>query len=82
MQILERIRAQRPEYDWNSPQLKHLDFMYASLGDGLYWACESQGAVDKIAATKRLQLWRAAPPDNTRAWTPRAITPTRAAGTG
>jgi len=37
----------------NSPQLKHLDFMYASLGDGLYWACESQGAVDKIVSDRR-----------------------------
>lgn len=69
LQILERIRAQRPEYDWNSPQLKHLDFMYASLGDGLYWACESQGAVDKIVSDEEVATLRAAPPDNTRAWT-------------
>ena len=69
LQILERIRAQRPEFDWNSPQLKHLDFMYASLGDGLYWACERQGAVDKIVSDEEIANLRAAPPENTRAWT-------------
>jgi proteasome accessory factor A len=69
LQILERILAQRPEFNWNSPQLKHLDFMYASLEDGLYWACEREGAVDKIVTDEHVESLRTAPPENTRAWT-------------
>ena len=69
LQILERVRAQRSGLDWSSPQLKHLDFMYASLDDGLYWACEHQGAVDRIVSDEQIETLRTAPPENTRAWT-------------
>jgi len=69
LQILQRAREQRPDLDWFSPQLKHLDFMYASLEDGLYWACERNGAVDRLVSDADIERLRNEPPDDTRAWT-------------
>jgi proteasome accessory factor A len=69
LQILEGVLAQRPELSWSSPQLKHLDFMYGSLEDGLYRAYEQQGAVDQMVSDERIEMFTAAPPDDTRAWT-------------
>ena len=67
--ILERARHQRPDLDWSSPQLKHLDLMYGSLEDGLYWAYERGGLVDMLVTDDAIERFRHEPPDNTRAWT-------------
>ena len=69
LQILERARRQRPELDWSSPGLKHLDFAYASLADGLYWTYEKNGLVDRLVTDDQIEALRTEPPENTRAWT-------------
>jgi proteasome accessory factor A len=69
LQILERARQQRPNLDWSSAELKHLDFMYASLEDGLYWSLEKSGMVNTLVTNEEIEHFRHKPPENTRAWT-------------
>jgi hypothetical protein len=69
LQILQRARQQRPGLNWSSAELKHLDFMYASLEDGLYWNLEKCGLVNILVATEAIEHFRNEPPENTRAWT-------------
>ena len=47
--MLERVMSQR-SLTWTSPELKHLDQLFASLdpAEGLFWAFERAGAVDRI----------------------------------
>jgi proteasome accessory factor A len=69
LQILQRARQQRPNLTWSSAELKHLDFMYASLEDGLYWNFEKGGLVNTLIADEQIERFRHEPPENTRAWT-------------
>jgi proteasome accessory factor A len=69
LQILQRARQQRPGLSWSSAELKHLDFMYASLEDGLYWNLEKCGLVNVLVTTEEIEHFRNEPPENTRAWT-------------
>ena len=70
LQILQRARQQRPDLDWSSPEIKHLDFMYASLDeDGLYWVLRKSGLVDTLVTDEEIERFRTEPPENTRAWT-------------
>ena len=68
LQILQRARQQRPELEWSSAELKHLDFMYASLEDGLYWTFEKNGLVNRVVTEDEIEHFRSEPPENTRAW--------------
>jgi proteasome accessory factor A len=69
--LLERALERRPELTWESPQIKHLDQMYSSLdaGEGLYWAYERQGAVERVATPAQIEWFTTHPPEDTRAWT-------------
>ena len=70
LQMLQRARQQRPDLDWSSPGIKHLDFMYGSLDeDGLYWTCEKNGLVDTLVTDDEIERFRTEPPPDTRAWT-------------
>jgi proteasome accessory factor A len=69
LQILQRARQQRPGLNWSSAELKHLDFMYASLEDGLYWNLEKCGLVNTLVTNEEIEHFRNEPPENTRAWT-------------
>jgi hypothetical protein len=69
LQILQRARQQRPDLDWDSPQLKHLDHMYSSLEDGLYWAYERGSLLETLVTDVEIDRFQHEPPDNTRAWT-------------
>jgi proteasome accessory factor A len=69
LQMLQRVREQRPALNWASAELKHLDFMYASLEDGLYWTFEKGGQVDTLVPDGEIEHLRDEPPENTRAWT-------------
>ena len=70
LQILQRARQQRPDLEWSSPEIKHLDLMYASLDDdGLYWTFEKNGLVDTLVTDAEIERFRTEPPENTRAWT-------------
>ncbi|MGD2151945.1 MAG: proteasome accessory factor PafA2 family protein [Gemmatimonadales bacterium] len=69
--LLERALRDRRDLDWSSPETKHLDLLYSSLddADGLYWACERSGAVERIVTDGEIERFIHQPPENTRAWT-------------
>ena len=70
LKLLERAMKQRPGLDWDSPEIRHLDQVYASLGaDGLYWAYERSGFAERMVDEERIDHFRAEPPADTRAWT-------------
>ena len=81
LSMLERARARRPDLEWDAPELKQLDHMYASLdrSAGLYWAYERGGAVEQVVLESRIARFVSAPPEDTRAWT-RAMLLRRADG--
>lgn len=68
---LSRAMARRPELTWESPELKHLDLLYSSLdpADGLYWAYERAGVLERIASEEQIERFVQEPPDDTRAFT-------------
>jgi proteasome accessory factor A len=69
--VLRRAMERDPGLNWQSPELKHLDQMYGSLdpADGLYWAYERAGLVERIVPDERIEWFMDNPPENTRAWT-------------
>ncbi len=70
-QLLERAMAGRPGLDWSSPEVRHLDQIFASVdpAEGLFWTCEQAGLVDVIAGEDQVQRAMRDPPADTRAWT-------------
>jgi len=71
LQSLLAAMESRPELTWDSPEVKHLDQIYASLDpeDGLYLAYESAGLVEHIVTEEEVAHLTRFPPENTRAWT-------------
>jgi hypothetical protein len=71
LHVLQRALRQRPHLTWQSPEIKVLDHLYGSLdpADGLYWACEASGAVERLASEARIAHFEGHPPADTRAWT-------------
>jgi proteasome accessory factor A len=73
--LLERALERRPELGWTAPELKHLDHLYGSLdaAEGLYWACERAGAVERFVSGDAITAFEHDPPPDTRAWTRAAL---------
>lgn len=71
LQVLERAMRRQPQLRWDSPEVKHLDHLYSSLdrAEGLYWALETSGFVEKVVTEEEIQWFTANPPGDTRAWT-------------
>ena len=69
--MLQRALASRPALKWSSPEIRHLDQMFASVdkSDGLFWACEQAGLTDVIAGEDQIRRAMHEPPEDTRAWT-------------
>jgi proteasome accessory factor A len=69
--ILRRVLNERPDLDWGAPEIKHLDLLYSSLDDreGLYWAYEQSGLVERIVSEAEIVHFCGHPPADTRAWT-------------
>ncbi len=67
---LERALRQRPDLDWQAPELKHLDHLYAGLDpeQGLFWHWARAGVTDTVVSQEAVAHLRTAPPDDTRAW--------------
>jgi proteasome accessory factor A len=67
---IERTMEQRPDLDWDSPEIKVVDQMYSSLdSDGLYWAYENSGFAEQLVPPERIAHFETNPPADTRAWT-------------
>jgi proteasome accessory factor A len=71
LRALERAMAQRPGLDWTSPEIKHLDHAYSNLdlNEGLYWAFENAGLVERVVSPERIEYFTREPPEDTRAFT-------------
>jgi proteasome accessory factor A len=69
--LLQSVLDRRPDLTWQSPALKHLDQMYASLdeADGLFWAVERAGQVERLVDEHAIDRARREPAPDTRAWT-------------
>jgi proteasome accessory factor A len=75
LSVLQQVMAKRPDLDWDSPQVKHLDHMYASLdeAEGIYWAYEKSGFVERVTPEERVNHFVRHAPEDTRAWTRAAL---------
>jgi proteasome accessory factor A len=69
MRILEHALSQHPNLTWESPEVKHLDHLYSSLDDGLYWVYERSGMVERVVSEGHIERLTHEPPSDTRAWT-------------
>lgn len=70
-EILEGTLARNRNLDWDSPELQYLDQLYASLdeNEGLYWAYEQDGFVERVVDETTIARFTVEPPEDTRAWT-------------
>ncbi len=70
-EALRRARTRHPHLEWRSPAMKMLDHRYASLdpNDGLYWAYERAGVVERVVSEDAIVHFEREPPADTRAWT-------------
>lgn len=68
--ILQHAMQKRPNLNWASPELKHLDHLYGSLEleQGLYWAYERQGCTEQLVSEADIERFLREPPHDTRAW--------------
>ena len=75
LSILHQAQRQRPNLNWSSPGIKHLDFLYASLdpADGLFHAYENRGLVERLVSEQEIARCVHEPPADTRAWTRAAL---------
>ena len=71
LQLLELALEKRPELDWSSPEIRHLDLLYSSLDpeEGLYWLYEARGIAERLVSDEEIARFLEAPPDDTRAYT-------------
>ena len=70
LMILQRAMRQRPSLSWDSPEIRHLDQVYASLDPGgLYWVYERSGFAERLVDEERIQHFCSEPPSDSRAWT-------------
>lgn len=69
-ELLQRAIDGRPDLDWQSPEVKHLDLLYGSLDeeDGLFWACERGGLTERVVTDAEIERCVHQAPEDTRAW--------------
>jgi Pup amidohydrolase len=70
LMILQRTMSQRKSLTWDSPEIRHLDQIYASLDPGgLYWSYQRSGFAERLLDEERIQHFCSEPPSDTRAFT-------------
>jgi proteasome accessory factor A len=71
LRALRQAMERRPDLDWASPAVKHLDHLYSALDadTGLYWMYERHGGVERHVDEARIAQLVEEPPEDTRAWT-------------
>ncbi len=69
--LLQGLLDRHPDLGWQSPALRQLDQLYASLDlrDGPFWGLEDEGHVQRVIDASDIARAYAQPPDDTRAWT-------------
>lgn len=75
LSVLQQVLSKRLDLNWDSPQMKHLDHMYANLdtSEGLYWSYEKSGFIERVATDERIEHFVHNAPEDTRAWTRAAL---------
>jgi hypothetical protein len=75
LSVLQQVLSKRPDLNWDSPQMKHLEHMYANLdsSEGLYWSYEKSGFIERVATDERIEHFVHNAPEDTRAWTRAAL---------
>lgn len=70
LSMLHAVATER-NVPWTSPEMKHLDHLFASLDadDGLFWTYEREGLVERLVTETEIQRFLTEPPADTRAWT-------------
>ncbi len=65
---MERAAAKRG--GWDAIRMKYVDDLWSSLdpSEGLYWALEKAGVVEKLVGDGEIERFVHEPPDDTRAW--------------
>jgi len=69
--LIEQAIARHPGMTWASPRARLLDQVYSSsnTAEGLYWACERDGRVERLVSPADVERAVHSPPADTRAWT-------------
>lgn len=65
--ILQRALGQNASLSWESPELKHLDHLYGTLGGGFFWTYLRQGLVRRWVTEGQIERFMHEPPADTRA---------------
>jgi hypothetical protein len=75
LSVLDGVMTEHPRLDWQSPAIKRLDHLYSSLDaeEGLYWAYERGGQVERVVTEERVRHFETHPPADTRAWSRAAL---------
>src|SRR5690606_21336970 len=64
--LLEQEIDQNPQWNWSSPEIKHLDQIYSSTGpEGLFNACARAGLIEGMPSEQDLQHCLTCPPEQT-----------------
>jgi len=69
--LIEHSLAEHNDWTWESPQVRHLDQVYASLDprESLFYALDAAGAFERVASATEIAHYTSHPPADTRAWT-------------
>ena len=70
LHILYSAMKQRADLKWDSPKIKYLDHLYASLDpeEGLFWAYDRDGVVERVVSDAEIERFVHEAPEDTRAW--------------
>ena len=68
--LLKRLVDRDPAAGWRSSAVRAADLLFANLdpAEGLYWAVEAAGGVDRLVSNATIDRAMREPPDDTRAW--------------
>ncbi|MBP6965317.1 MAG: proteasome accessory factor PafA2 family protein [Armatimonadetes bacterium] len=71
LSLIERAMDEYSRLDWDSPETRRLDLAYSNLDpfEGLYWACENAGLVERLVTDEEIESFTENPPEDTRAYT-------------
>ncbi len=69
--LLDEVVSSEPRLGWDSPAIKHLDLVYASLDPegGIFWALDRAGLSRRLVGDDEIDRFVREPPPDTRAWT-------------
>jgi proteasome accessory factor A len=69
--LCEQALVEHPGWSWGSPEVTHLDQIYASIdpADSMFLSLDAAGLFEPVATEDEIVHFVSNPPENTRAWT-------------